>query len=48
MYREWTKVEGKQLEELQDHSDTSRQKENKFFLKIGDSSDLLENEIVLI
>lgn len=41
MYREWTKEEGKQLEELQEQSETTRQKENKFYLKIADSSDLL-------
>jgi hypothetical protein len=48
MYRDACKDEKKDMENLNDEAESARQKELKFYEKIADNNDLLENEIILV
>lgn len=48
MYRDSCKDDRKEMENLNGEADSARQKEQKFYEKITDNNDLLENEIILV
>lgn len=48
MYRDACKDDRKDLENLDAEAESHRQKELKFYEKIADNNDLLENEIILV
>jgi hypothetical protein len=48
MYRDSSKDEKKEMESLYDESESAKQKEVKFYEKLADNNDLLENEIILV
>lgn len=48
MYRDWTKDEKKEIDSFESDFESSRLKELKFYEKITDNNDLLENEIILV
>jgi hypothetical protein len=48
MYRDWTKEQKKESENYESEVESLKQKELKFYEKISDNNDLLENEIILV
>lgn len=48
MYRDSCKDDRKDMETLDEEAESHRQKELKFYEKIADNNDLLENEIILV
>ena len=46
LYRDWTKGARKEMENKQSDFESSHSKDQKFYEKISDNNDLLENEII--
>lgn len=48
LYRDWTKQSRKEMEGFDEEFESTRNKDIKFYDKLTDNNDLLENEIILV